>query len=525
MMIPSHPSCAAFFQRSGSSDESRFWRPTITSTGASRSMKLRAVARSSSWLSVSPRSMGRLSLRPVHGAALLARRPPEADPPRHLHTLDVSRAAGMHGDDAVALLGLEEPGGRAPREVGRQGGRADGVQDRAGHPEAGRLAEVRELRPLVRLRLARVREPEGAKPEEPLDLGLDVDVGQAVAHVLLLAQRHTVALGLLAVAQQPIPHAVAADPAAAAVLELQVCRGDRPALVLAADQAERGHADVVEENRLLDAAVGSALAAGAHQFHRLHADARQLGVDHEPGEILVALALRVGARDQPDAIGAVVAPNEDLLALDDVLVAVTHRRRHPYAGEVGAGAGLGQELPGAHVTAIDRRQKRLALLFRAPHENRRRAQAAAAVIVRGQREVKAIDFLFQDDRVVAAGPAPAVLRGGRRVEPALGAELAAERAELQVALVAVLRGDRRALDARRHVRLEPGPHLAPESLLLLVVREPEGHGFSLAPDVGGEGSIAGREMSRVGWTVFAAVAVAVLATRCAPMMREPFTCE
>jgi hypothetical protein len=32
-------------------------------------------------------------------------------------------------------------------------------------------------------------------------------------------------------------------------------------------------------------------------------------------------------------------------------------------------------------------------------------------------------------------------------------------------------------------------------------------------------------MSRVGWTVFAAVAVAVLATRCAPMMREPFTCE
>src|SRR5215510_2791381 len=111
-MIPSHPSCAAFFQRSGSSDDSRFCRPTITSTGASRSMKLRAVVRSSSWLSVSPRSMA--SLRPVHGAGLLARRTPDADPARHLHTLDVGRAAGVHGHDAVALLCLEEPRGGAP---------------------------------------------------------------------------------------------------------------------------------------------------------------------------------------------------------------------------------------------------------------------------------------------------------------------------------------------------------------------------------------------------------------------------
>src|SRR6267142_1582350 len=354
------------------------------STGASRSMKLRAVVRSSSWLSVSARSMWRLSLGPVDRAGLLPRRPSDADPASHLHALDVGRPARMHGHDAVALLGLEEPGGRAPRGIGRERGGADRVEDRAGHPEAARLAEVRELRPLVRLRLARVREPEVAKPEEPLDLGLDVDVGQAVAYVLLLAQRNAVALGLLAVAQQPIPHAVAADPPAAAVLELQMRRGDRPALVLAAHQGQRRNADVVEEDRLLDTAVGPALAAGAHQFHRLHADARQGGVDHEPGKILVALALRIGARDQPDAVGAVVAPDEDLLALDDVLVTIAHRRRHPHAGEVGAGAGLGQELPGAHLAAIDRRQKRLALLLRTPHEDRGRAQPAARVVVRGQ---------------------------------------------------------------------------------------------------------------------------------------------
>src|SRR5262245_27337665 len=480
MMIPSHPSCAAFFHRSGSSDESRFCSPTITSTGASRSMKLRAVVRSSSWLSVSPRSMGRLSLRPVHGAGLLARRASDADAARHLYALDVGRPAGMHGHDAVALLGLEEPGGRAPRGIGGERGRADRVQNRAGHPEPGRLAEVRELRTFIRLRLARVREPEIAQPEEPLHLGLDVDVGQAIAHVLLLTQRHAVALGLLAVAQEPFPHAVTADPAAAAVLELQMRRGDGPALVLAAHQAERGYADVIEEDRLLDAAVGPALAAGAHQLHRLHADARQVGVDHEPREILVALALRVGAGDQPDAVGAVVAADEDLLALDDVVVAVTHRRRHSYAGEIRAGAGLGQKLPGAHLAPIDGRQEGLALLLRAPHQDRRRAQPAARVVVRGQREIEAVDFFFKDDRVVDIEATPAVLGRGRRVEPALGAELASERAELQIALVVVLRGDRRALHTRRHVPLEPDSHLAPESLLLLGVRDLEVHGFSLS---------------------------------------------
>src|SRR5207244_10389686 len=111
--------------------------------------------------------------------------------------------------------------------------------------------------------------------EQALDLGRDVDVGEAVANVPLLAERHAVALRLLEVAEQAVPRPVAADPAAAAVLELEVGGGDLPALVLAADQRERGHADVVEEDRLLDAAVGAALAARAHQLHRLHADARQ----------------------------------------------------------------------------------------------------------------------------------------------------------------------------------------------------------------------------------------------------------
>jgi hypothetical protein len=59
----------------------------------------------------------------------------DADATGHLHALDVGRAAGMDGDDAVALLGLEEAGRRAPGRIGRERRGADRFQDRAGHPE------------------------------------------------------------------------------------------------------------------------------------------------------------------------------------------------------------------------------------------------------------------------------------------------------------------------------------------------------------------------------------------------------
>src|SRR5438093_3616305 len=394
--MPSHPSCAALRQSPGSSDDSAFCRLTTTSTGASRSMNVRAAVRSISWLSVSARSISGLAR--VHGARRLARGPADPDAPRHLHALDVGGAAGMDGDDAVALLSLQESAGRAPRRVRGERGGPDRFQDGAGHPEAGGLAVVRELRPLVRLRLARVREPEVPHAEQALHFGLDVDVGEAVADVPLLAERHAVALRLLAVAEQTVPHPVAADPAAAAVLELEVRGGDLPALVLAADQCEGGHAHVVEEDRLLDPAVGAALATGAHQLHRPHGDARQGRVDHEPREVLVAVALGVGGHDHPDPVGAVVAADEDLLPVDDVIAAVAHGRRHPHAREIGARARLGEELPGADLALVACRQERLPLLLGAPAQDRRRAEAAAAVVVRGEREGEPVHLFVKDER-------------------------------------------------------------------------------------------------------------------------------
>src|SRR5207249_852009 len=245
------------------------------------------------------------------------------------------RAAERDDPDVIALLVLDRHAHSPPTNLPG----ARGFQDRAGHPEAGHLPVVGELRALVGARALGVRQPEVAQAEEPLDLRPDIDVGEQVARVRILAERDAVALGLLTVAQQPIPHAVAADAAAGAVLQLEMRAGRLPALVLAADQTEPGPAHLVDEPRVLLHGIGAALAARAHQLHGLHGDARKIGVDHEPRQVLVARAARVRARDHPDAFGAVVAADEDLLAVDDVLVAVANGRGGD-AGQVRAGAGL-----------------------------------------------------------------------------------------------------------------------------------------------------------------------------------------
>src|SRR5262245_54904475 len=234
--MPGQPASTALRQRSGTRLDSWRCKPTSKWVGASRSTNVRAAARSISCDSVRARSML------VHRPHRLACAAADPDPARHAHALHVRGAAGVHGHDAVALLQLEEPFGRAPGGIRRERRRADGLEDGAGHPEPGHLAVVRQLRALVRAWSLGVGQPEVAQTEQPLDLGLDVDVGQQVARVRMLRVRHAVALGLLAVADQPIPHAVTADAAAGAVLQLQMRAGRLPAIVLAADQRERGHA-------------------------------------------------------------------------------------------------------------------------------------------------------------------------------------------------------------------------------------------------------------------------------------------
>src|SRR6267142_662218 len=499
---PSQPSSAALRQSAMGSRESSRCSPTITCPGASRSTKARAAERSISWDSVSDRSIA--ASASVHRAGRLTRAAADADPSRHAHALDVRGAAGVDRDDAVALLLLQERLRRAPRRVGRERRRPHGLENGAGHPEPGHLAVVGELRALVGARALGVGQPEIAHAEEAHHLRLDVDVGQHVARVLLLDQAHAVALGLLAVREQPVPHAVAPDATAGAVLQLEVGAGRLPAVVLAADEREGGHAHLVEEHGVLLDGLGAALAAGAEQLHGLHGDARQVGVDHEPREVLVPLAARLRARDHPDAIRAVVAAHEDLLPGDHVVVAIADRRRGD-AGEVGAGAGLGQELPGAHLAAVDRRQERLLLLLGAPHEDRRRAAPPAAVVVRRQRQAEAIGLFLEDDRVVHVEAAAAVLRGRARVEPAALTELAAESAQLAVAREAVGVVHGLARDASRHVGGEPRADLAAEALLLVGVGDLEVHSSSGAAQAvrartnAPMASVARSASSSIGW--------------------------
>ena len=149
------------------------------------------------------------------------------------------------------------------------------------------------------------------------------------------------------------------------MLELEVRGGDLPALVLAADEVEGGDADVVEVHGLLDAGAGAGLTAGDEQVHGLDCDARQVGGHHEPAEVLVALGVGVGDGDGPHEVAAVVAADEYLLAVQDVLVAVADGLGL-HVGEVGAGLGLGEELPGAYATGEDGREEGLLLLLRAP---------------------------------------------------------------------------------------------------------------------------------------------------------------
>src|SRR5205085_233759 len=80
--------------------------------------------------------------RSVHRAGRLARAATDADASRHAHALDVRGAAGMDGNDAVALLLLQERLRRAPGRIGRERRRPHRVEDGAGHPEPGHLAVI-----------------------------------------------------------------------------------------------------------------------------------------------------------------------------------------------------------------------------------------------------------------------------------------------------------------------------------------------------------------------------------------------
>ena len=127
--------------------------------------------------------------------------------------------------------------------------------------------------------------------------------------------------------------------------------------------------------------------------------------------------LRVGAHQAEAPVGVVRGGGPDLLAVDDVVVALP-LRRGPQAGEVGAGAGLGEALAPPVVEVGGARQEALLLRLGAElHQHRaEHGDVEGEQLRRRRREV-----LLQEDHPLDRGPARAApfLRPGEG-GPALG---------------------------------------------------------------------------------------------------------
>jgi hypothetical protein len=57
----------------------------------------------------------------------------------------------------------------------------------------------------------------------------------------------------------------------------------------------------------------------------LDRDARQIRRNVQPGEILMTLALRIGAHERPEIIRRQMVADHDFLAVDNVIIAVADR--------------------------------------------------------------------------------------------------------------------------------------------------------------------------------------------------------
>ncbi|AFP42179.1 hypothetical protein MSMEI_5745 [Mycolicibacterium smegmatis MC2 155] len=206
----------------------------------------------------------------------------------------------------------------------------------------------------------------GELPVDELEhLGLGVHAGQVELHPLRVDQSLAVhVLGVL----RPLPHAVERDVDGLGrherdpfVVELV---GDQlPALVLLADQVGHRHAHVL--------VIGGAGVDAGHGVHGRPREALGRGRHDEHRDAAVLLGLGVGADREPHVVGVGDQAGPHLLAIDHVVVAVTHRggaqRR-----QVGARARLGVADREVQFTRGDLGQEELLLFLCAERHDRRR---------------------------------------------------------------------------------------------------------------------------------------------------------
>ena len=167
----------------------------------------------------------------------------------------------------------------------------------------------------------------------------------------------------------------------------------------------------------------------------------------------------VGPAGEPDPVGVVPAGGERLLAVDDVLVAVSHGAGAE-AGQVGAGARLAVADREVQLPGEDLGEEGLLLLLGAELHERR-----ADGVQRDERErdTGAVRLVVEEVLLHRGAALPAVRGGPPDAEPAVLAELAHE---LAVRLATRLAAGQLAASLRRHQRREVAAQLGLEGPLL-----------------------------------------------------------
>ncbi|MFO1425763.1 MAG: hypothetical protein U1F11_02065 [Steroidobacteraceae bacterium] len=143
---------------------------------------------------------------------------------------------------------------------------------------------------------------------------------------------------------------------------------------------------------------------------RPHDHARSVHVEQEVGQARVLGLGRIRARQQQAPVGVVGARGPDLLAVDHPLVAIADGGSAD-TGEVGARAGLGEQLAPDHVAADRRTAEHREMLGRAVLHDGGQRHAAAERHDLGARHRVARGFLVEDHLLDQWTGAAADLRG------------------------------------------------------------------------------------------------------------------
>ncbi|MCY1222161.1 hypothetical protein D9M72_342420 [compost metagenome] len=237
-----------------------------------------------------------------------------------------------------------------------------------------------------------------------------------------------------------------------AALEAGSGHGHLPAGAFRSQAVFHRHAHVVEED-LGETGLAVELA------DRAHGDARRIERHQHEGQPVVSRRGRIGAEQPEQPVRPHRPRRPDLLAVDDVVIAVAARAAAD-RGHVGTGVRLGPALrPDMLARGHARQEARL--LRRGAELHQRRPEQEDAVLVDAHRRAGAPVFFLEDEPLDQVAAAPAQFGRPRDHAPAALVERGFPGAVLGKAFPGVEAGQRRA----RHVRSHPVAHLGAEGAL------------------------------------------------------------